>query len=44
MVLRVGVIGTGKIGRDHIHRITHSLTGAEIVAVTDIYTERAQAY
>ncbi|MBA2559736.1 MAG: Gfo/Idh/MocA family oxidoreductase, partial [Propionibacteriales bacterium] len=35
MTLKVGVIGTGMIGQDHIRRITHVLAGAEIVAVTD---------
>ena len=43
MVLRIGVIGTGAIGQDHIHRITHSLTGGEIVAVTDVNSEQAHA-
>jgi len=35
MTLKVGVIGTGMIGQDHIRRITHVLSGAEITAVTD---------
>ena len=35
MTLRIGVIGTGMIGQDHIRRITQVLTGGEIVAVTD---------
>lgn len=34
--LRIGVIGTGGIGRDHIRRITHVITGAKVVAVSDI--------
>ncbi|RSK55205.1 Gfo/Idh/MocA family protein [Bacillus canaveralius] len=43
MTLRLGVIGTGAIGQDHIRRITDSLTGAEIVAVTDINAAQARA-
>ncbi|SDI38399.1 Gfo/Idh/MocA family protein [Alteribacillus bidgolensis] len=41
MTLRIGVIGTGAIGQEHVHRITHSLQGAEIVAVTDVNKEQA---
>src|SRR5215471_1865909 len=41
MTVRVGVIGTGMIGQDHIRRITHVLTGGEIVAVTDVDAARA---
>jgi myo-inositol 2-dehydrogenase/D-chiro-inositol 1-dehydrogenase len=36
MTLKIGVIGTGAIGREHIRRITNNLSGGEIVAVTDV--------
>ncbi len=35
MTLKVGVIGTGMIGQDHIRRITQVLSGARITAVSD---------
>jgi myo-inositol 2-dehydrogenase/D-chiro-inositol 1-dehydrogenase len=41
MTLKVGVIGTGMIGQDHIRRITHVLAGAEITAVSDTNTDIA---
>lgn len=41
MTLRIGVIGTGAIGQDHIRRITNTLSGAKIVAVTDVNAEQA---
>jgi myo-inositol 2-dehydrogenase/D-chiro-inositol 1-dehydrogenase len=43
MSLRVGVIGTGKIGRDHIRRLSEVLSGATVVAVSDIDLDRAKA-
>lgn len=42
MTLKVGVIGTGMIGQDHIRRITQVLSGAEVVAVTDSNTDVAR--
>ena len=35
MTLKVGVIGTGMIGRDHIRRLTEVVSGAEVIAVND---------
>jgi myo-inositol 2-dehydrogenase/D-chiro-inositol 1-dehydrogenase len=42
VAISVGVIGTGNIGQDHIRRITQALSGARVVAVTDIDLGRAQ--
>lgn len=43
MTLNIGVIGTGAIGRDHMRRITRTLSGARIVAVADTGSEVARA-
>ncbi|MGQ7244649.1 Gfo/Idh/MocA family protein [Salinicola sp. V024] len=43
MTLRIGVIGTGMIGEEHSHRITNTLTGADIVAVSDVNLDQARA-
>lgn len=37
--VRIGVIGTGHIGTEHIHRLENKVTGAEVVAVSDIKRE-----
>lgn len=41
MTFKVGVIGTGMIGQDHIRRLTSVLSGVEVVAVSDIDVARA---
>ncbi len=41
MTVRVGVIGVGMIGQDHIRRITQVLSGGAVVAVTDVNPDRA---
>lgn len=42
MSLRVGVVGCGAIGSDHIRRIMNDLSGAEVVAVSDLYRSNAE--
>ncbi|MCP1199051.1 Gfo/Idh/MocA family oxidoreductase [Notoacmeibacter sp. MSK16QG-6] len=41
MTVRIGVIGTGMIGQDHIRRLTKVLSGVDVVAVNDIDSSRA---
>ena len=41
MDVRVGVIGVGMIGQDHIRRITQVLTGGSVTAVNDVDAARA---
>lgn len=43
MTLKLGVIGTGAIGQEHIRRCNNVLQGARVVAVSDINVEGAQA-
>ncbi len=42
MTVRVGVIGVGMIGQDHIRRLTNVLAGCRVVAVSDVDLARAQ--
>jgi myo-inositol 2-dehydrogenase/D-chiro-inositol 1-dehydrogenase len=42
MTVRVGVVGVGMIGQDHIRRITQVLSGGVVVAVTDVDPARAR--
>lgn len=41
-MVRVGIIGTGMIGQDHLRRLTRRTAGARVVAVTDTDAERAR--
>ena len=43
MTVRVGVIGVGTIGEDHIRRLSQVVAGAEVVAVADVDPDRARA-
>jgi len=43
MTVRVGVVGVGMIGQDHIRRLTRVLSGVDVVAVSDVDGERARA-
>ena len=35
--LKLGLIGTGAIGRTHIERINNKLQGAKVIAVSDAF-------
>jgi myo-inositol 2-dehydrogenase/D-chiro-inositol 1-dehydrogenase len=41
-MLRVGVIGTGMIGQDHIRRMTEVLSGVQVTGVTDVDADAAR--
>lgn len=36
-MLRVGVIGCGGMGKDHIRRLTNKIQGAVVTAVSDVF-------
>jgi len=41
-MLRIGVIGCGAIGREHVRRLVDLVPGAEVVAVSDYFRESAE--
>jgi myo-inositol 2-dehydrogenase/D-chiro-inositol 1-dehydrogenase len=41
--LRVAVIGTGRMGADHVRRIDEVISGARVSAVVDVDAERAKS-
>lgn len=43
MTLKIGVIGTGAIGQEHIERLHRRLVGSTVVAVNDINLDQAKA-
>ena len=42
MTVRVGVIGVGMIGQDHVRRLTQVLAGCRVVALTDVDPAKAR--
>lgn len=42
MSLKLGVVGTGAIGKDHIKRLAFTLNNVELIGVTDIVEGRAE--
>jgi myo-inositol 2-dehydrogenase/D-chiro-inositol 1-dehydrogenase len=43
MTVRVGVIGVGTMGQDHIRRLTRRSSGARVVAISDVDVARAES-
>jgi myo-inositol 2-dehydrogenase/D-chiro-inositol 1-dehydrogenase len=43
MTVRVGVIGAGTIGQDHIRRLSQSLSNVAVVGIADVDRARAQS-
>jgi myo-inositol 2-dehydrogenase / D-chiro-inositol 1-dehydrogenase len=42
MTLRIGVVGTGMMGRFHVERLASGVRDAQVVAVSDVYVEGAK--
>jgi len=43
VTVRVGIVGVGNIGQDHIRRLARTLRGARVVALSDADSARADA-
>lgn len=41
-MIKVGVVGIGKIGEDHLNRLQNRVSGVEVVAVCDIVPNKAK--
>lgn len=44
MELKIGIIGIGAMGRDHVERINERVNGAVVAAISDINKDTAIAY
>ena len=44
MTLRIGVVGTGMMGRNHVQRLATSVHNAKVVAVSDVNVELIRRY
>jgi myo-inositol 2-dehydrogenase/D-chiro-inositol 1-dehydrogenase len=42
MTLGIGVVGTGMMGRFHVERLATGVSGAQVVAVSDVFVEGAR--
>ena len=42
MTLRIGVVGTGMMGQDHVKRLAAAVPDARVVAVSDVNVEQAK--
>ncbi len=42
MALKIGVVGTGKMGQDHIERLATSVANAQVAALSDVDAEQAK--
>src|SRR4029453_8764039 len=42
MTVRIGVVGTGMMGRFHVERLATSVADAKVVAVSDVFVEGAK--
>ncbi|MDU8925244.1 Gfo/Idh/MocA family oxidoreductase [Pasteurellaceae bacterium LIM206] len=42
MVVRIGVLGTGAIGQDHILRLTNKISASKVIAVNDLNADNSK--